>query len=130
MCRMADNFKIIFILIISWCNVHKVATGNWLSLYAASNLLLPPDAITLLTIVVQTSDDCTYLIAPFNGCCSIYDYNTRTCTIVQSNSFQLVNASASLEVAILSVLSLTIVQVYLTIELVHSHKFRKINTIF
>ena len=114
MCRVAGNLTIILITICS--NVSKVSTGNWLSRNAACDLLLPPDAITLLTLVVQNSDDCTYLIAPYNGCCSRYDYNTSTCTIVQSDRFQLVNASASLEVAILSVLSVRIMLIYFNLH--------------
>ena len=82
-----------------------VQAESWLNRYSGCNLSLPPDAITT-TFIVQTNNDCTYLIAPFNGCCSIYDSVTNNCTIVRIDRFHLVNnTSDSFEVGILSKLT-------------------------
>ena len=79
----------------------QVAAGGWITRNASSDLLLPPDASSF-SLIVSSSDDCTYLIAPYNGCCCIYDFTTHKCTIVSTDRFQLVQSYTSLEVGILS----------------------------
>lgn len=94
-------FLYIGLMIAFGSSLSIAATGKYLSRNRASNLLLPPEAITFSAFVSKRSE-CLALLAPYaDGCCTIYDSATSKCTIVRANRFQLIeNASESLEVGI------------------------------